>query len=182
MRIWIATALFFSLLLSACTGSPASSDASGGARWGEYRTFGFVPGGSSSGEVNSILRAEITRQLNARGFTRSNNPDLLVGLSVQTQEQMKIRGVAGTTGGAAARYQFLEDYYRQMPATHTTDIDKYTEGRLTIDLLDVQQKRMVWRGRTQGRITQEMYAHPQRTLAAAVDEILRKLPAAARTN
>lgn len=181
MRIWIATALFVSLLLSACAGSPAASVSGGGARWGEYRTFDFVPGGSSSGEVNSILRAEITRQLNARGFTRSNNPDLLVSISVQTQEKLNLPRTA-TTGGAAARYQFLEDYYRQMPASQTTNINKYTEGRLTVDLLDVQQKRMIWRGRTQGRLTQEMYANPHSTLATAVDEVMRKLPAAARAN
>ncbi|SDZ87202.1 DUF4136 domain-containing protein [Microbulbifer marinus] len=180
MRIWIASALLVSLLLSACAGSPASSASGSGARWGEYRTFGFVPGGSSSGEVNSILRAEISRQLNARGLTRSSNPDLLVSISVQTQEKVRAPKVAGTTGGAAARYPFLEEYYRQLPPSHTTNIDKYTEGRLTVDILDVQQKRMVWRGRTQGRITQEMYANPQGTLAAAVSEVFRRFPVQSR--
>ncbi|SDJ54574.1 DUF4136 domain-containing protein [Microbulbifer yueqingensis] len=152
--------------------SPTGSE----GQWEKYETFNFVPSGGSDGRVVSTLHAEVSRQLNARGMKRSRNPDVLVNIAVHTRQRSKAR--AGTAGFAAARYPFLQDYYRDLSKKHVTDIDGETEGRLTIDVLDVKQGEMVWRGRTGGRITPAMMQEPEETLATAVDEIFREFPKA----
>ncbi|WP_237059062.1 DUF4136 domain-containing protein [Microbulbifer sediminum] len=145
-------------------------------QWEKYDTFNFVPSGGSDGRVVSILHAEVSRQMNARGMKRSRNPDVLVNIAVHARQRSKTR--VGTTGFAAARYPFLQEYYRELSEKHVTDIDGETEGRLTIDVLDVEQGEMVWRGRTGGRITTSMMQEPEETLATAVDEIFREFPKA----
>ncbi|AOS98419.1 hypothetical protein AUP74_03053 [Microbulbifer aggregans] len=172
-----AVILALTLLVAACAGTSTSSGAAAEGRWGQYRTFGFVRSGDSvrSGEVAAILRAEVTRQMNARGLTQSSNPDLLVHLAVDTEQRVQVPG-ARSTGGAAARFPFLEEYYSQLPPGHATDLNRVTEGRLTIDVLDVQQRQLVWRGRAQRKVTSQMMANPQPALAGAVDDIFRRFP------
>lgn len=174
-----AAALAMSLFLAACAGSPSSSGAAAEGRWGQYRTFGFVPSRDSvrSSQVASILRAEVTRQMNARGLTQSSNPDLLVHFAVDTEERVQVPG-ARSTGAAAARFPFLEEYYRQLPPGHATDLNRVTEGRLTIDILDVQQQRLVWRGTAERRVTQQMMDNPQPALSSVVNDIFRRFPRA----
>ncbi|MFI2810685.1 MULTISPECIES: DUF4136 domain-containing protein [Microbulbifer] len=171
------TALFLSLFLAGCSGASVFSSADDDSRWGDYRTFGFVQSGGANSRVESILQAEVTRQLNARGMTRSTSPDILVNIAAYTEKLPKTR-ISRTTGFAAARYPFLQEYYRDLGEKHLTDIDEQTEGRLTIDVLDVRQREMVWRGRTRGRITPAMMADPQAALASAVNEVFQKFPKA----
>ncbi|KUJ84405.1 DUF4136 domain-containing protein [Microbulbifer flavimaris] len=172
-----AAALAMSLFLAACAGSPTSSGAAAEGRWGQYRTFGFVPGRDSvrSSQVASILRSEVARQMNARGLTQSSNPDLLVHFAVSTEERVQAPRTR-STGAAAARYPFLEEYYRQLPPGHATDLNRVTEGRLTIDVLDVQQRQLVWRGRAERRVTPQMMTNPQPALSGAVNDIFRRFP------
>lgn len=173
----IAAIAAITVLVAACAGSSSTSGTAADGRWGQYRTFGFVHGEDSvrSGEVAAILRAEVTRQMNARGLTQSSSPDLLVHLAVDTEQRLQVPG-ARTTGGAAARFPFLEEYYRQLPPGHATDLNRVTEGRLTIDLLDVQQRQLVWRGQAQRRVTQQMMDNPQPALSAVVNDVFRRFP------
>lgn len=176
MRYSIVIFFIASLLVAGCEAPQIFSYPGSGGQWEEYRTFNFVPSGGSDSRVASILQAEVSRQLNARGMTRSRNPDVLVNIAVHTRQRSKMK--VGTTGFAAARYPFLQEYYRDLSKKHVTDIDQETEGRLTIDVLDVKQGEMVWRGRTGGRITPVMMENPEETLATAVDEIFREFPTA----
>lgn len=182
MKTWVIASAILSLVLWGCSSSSTSSKAAAGARWGEYRTFAFAskPSGARS-EVESTLRAEVAKQLNARGLTRSSNPDILIQISVDTEQRVQTPNVP-PTGGAAARYPFMEEYVRSLPPTYSTSIDQFTEGRLTIDAIDVQQRRQVWRGQTQKRLTQQMLANPQATAARAVEEIFRSVPRTVRSN
>lgn len=182
MKTWVIASAILSLLLWGCSSSSTSSRAAADARWGEYRTFGFAtqPSGAGSG-VESTLRAEVAKQLNARGLTRSSNPDILIHMSVDTEQRVRTPNVR-TTGGAAARYAFMEEYLRSLPPTYSTSIDQFTEGRLTIDAIDVRQRKQVWRGQTQQRLTRQMLANPQATAARAVDEIFRSVPRTVSSN
>ena len=182
MKTWVIAWAIVSLVLWGCSSSPTSSKAAVDARWGEYRTFAFAtqPSGASS-SVESTLRAEVAKQLNARGLTQSSNPDILIQMSVDTEQRVRTPKVR-STGGAAARYPFMEEYLRTLPASYSTSIDQYTEGRLTIDAIDVRQRRQVWRGQTRQRLTQQMLANPQATAARAVDEIFRNVPRTVSSN
>ena len=62
--------------------------------------------------------------------------------------------------------------------THQTRIDQFTEGTLKIDLIDNEQRKMVWQGSTRGRLTKKDLENAQAVLDAAVVEIFQKFPIA----
>ena len=91
--------------------------------------------------------------MEARGFTKSDDPDLGIGYD-----------------------PYYDVYYDGWGTSHETRIDQYTEGKLDIDLNDVKQRKLVWQGTTKGRLTKKDYANAQKTLDEAVVEIFTQFP------
>jgi hypothetical protein len=147
----------------------------------EYKTYNFTAVVDTDGQPyqsleSGYLKAATSRELEARGYTRSEDPDLLVNFSIETQEKVRSRSVP-TAGGGLAYDPFYDDvYYGGWGASHTTRIDQYTEGTLNIDLIDKRGARVVWQGATRGRLTKKDYENPQATLDGAVTEIFGQFP------
>lgn len=155
------------------------------ADFSQYRTYGFVQVPGEDGQPYEslelrYLKDAATRELEARGFRRSDDPDLLVNFSIDTQEKVRSRSVP--TGGYGVGYDpFYDVYFDGWAMTHETRIEQYTEGNLDIDVIDPQQRKVVWQGTTKGRLTRKDYENPQATLSGAVQEIFRQFPVAPAT-
>lgn len=170
-------ALSSTFTLSGCASSETERTAY--AAFGQYRTFGFAPVSGSNGRAMSLAQNEVSQQLMARGLVPSNNPDLLV--NVQVRANPAVRMPKNTNlGGAAARYPYLEEYYRNQPSGPHANVNQFTEGHLTIDLLDARQKHVVWRGHTAHPVTRQVLNNPERSMDRAVVEAFRSFPRRAR--
>lgn len=169
------------LLLGACASSPSTttmSDPTVNLR--DYETFNFVqydqsPDAAYETLEAGYLKAAARRELETRGFTFSDDPDLLVNFSVDTQEKLRTRTVPRSTWGVGYD-PFYDVYYEGWGTTHETRIDQYTEGYLDIDLIDAEQRKLVWQGTTKGRLTEKDYENVQQTLELAVREIFQQFP------
>ncbi len=183
-RHWrkLGAALLGTALLAACSSEPntvSTSDPS--ANFSAYKTYAFVHDlGTDSKPYQSLettyLINAVSREMEARGFTRSATPDVAVNFAIETQEKVRTRSVP--TGGYGVGYDpYYDVYYDGWSTRHTTRIDQYTEGKLKIDLIDVEARKLVWQGSTKGRIGKKEEQNWQGTLEGAVVDIFLGFPA-----
>lgn len=173
------------LSLVACASKPQTrSMVDPGADLTAFKTFNFVQYDQSPDKPYetlelTYLRNATQRQMEMRGFTLSDNPDLVVNFSLDSKEKVRTRSVP-TTGYGIGYDPFYDVYYDDWYTTHQTRVDQYTEGHLDIDLIDAAQRKLVWQGSTQGRITQKDLENAQATLEQAVADIFTEFPVTAQ--
>jgi hypothetical protein len=143
----------------------------------KYQSFGFVerPDTDQSGYTTLItryLKDAVTREMLARGYAQSEQPDLLVNFSVGAQD--KVEGSSWPDVGVGwGRWSRGWGWGGTFGGR---DIRTVTEGSLTIDVVDQQRKELVWSGRAKGRVTSEAEDNPQPAIDEAVAAIFAKYP------
>ncbi|NRB71739.1 MAG: DUF4136 domain-containing protein [Xanthomonadales bacterium] len=153
----LASALL--LLLNACASGPTiKSDYDPSVDFSQYRTYNFFkPMGIENPNYSSLLgqmfRQAISREMEARGYTLSPNPDLLMNVSAQMQDKTKVTTYNEPYYGGYYGYRagFYDPWYGYGGGTRT-QVSQYTEGTVNIDMVDAQEKRMVWEGVAIGRV------------------------------
>ncbi len=151
------------ILLASCASKPTiESDYDHTIDFSQYKTYGFfspmgIENANYSSIFGSIFRDAISKEMESRGYTVSDNPDLMINVSGRLQDKTKVtttsdpymhggyygyrRGAYGTWGG-----------YGYGTSTH---VSQYTEGTINVDMVDRAQKRMVWEGVAVGRVNEK---------------------------
>jgi len=168
------------LALAGCTSGPSiyvNTDPS--ASFSTYRTYNFMeplgtdrPGYSSV--LSEFLRIAAARELEARGYRKSDNPDLLINFNVQTQE--KVQSSTTPTGPAYGGYYGYRRGYYGVWGGYETTVTQYTEGTLTVDVVDAARKQLAWDGTAVGRVRETDRQNLQPAVDAVVAQIFAKFP------
>lgn len=164
-----ALALLGLVLVAACSSPRVIANCDPSADFSAYRTYGFPPrlgtDEASYGSILSqVLKSAAERELAARGYEPSDDPDLLVNFFLDTEE--KTRTVE--TPGVAYGYGMYTGY--------DTTVVNYTEGTLHIDLVDRERKQLVWEGIVIGRVTDDVRKKLQEKVDKAVAEVFAEYP------
>jgi hypothetical protein len=145
---------------------------------GSFTTFGFSPKlGTDRDEGAQTLLSqffiEFTRdQMELRGYKYTDkNPEIEINFYVSTKE--KIRTTSTPTAGGY--YGFRGGYYGAYGGYDTT-IQQYTEGTVTVDLVNNSTDKLVWEGTAIGRITSEVDNNLREAVSVVVIDIFKKYP------
>jgi hypothetical protein len=176
----IRTYLKFSLvaaaaiILTACSSGPkiyVNEDPN--ADLGGFKTFGFEPRlGTDRGDGTQSLLSQFfinaaKQEMELRGYIYTpDSPDLGINFYVSTKE--KIRSTSTPTAGGY--YGYRGGYYGSYGGYETT-VKQYTEGTVTIDLINMSTDKLVWEGTAVGRISSDV----QENLEEAVDEVVLEI-------
>lgn len=167
---------FLLIITASCSSIKVSSDFDKTAGFTSYKTYAFTPEALAFplDDINrNRLLGAIEKELAAKGFTKSDNPDVLIDLNIKAQTQQT--ATATSTGGYYGRgYRYG---YGGGFSTTTINYDTYTDGTLFIDMIDATKKQLVWQGR--GTKTLEEDASQQRreeNINYAVKQIFVKYP------
>jgi hypothetical protein len=170
------------LLLTGCASGPeVRADYDKAADFGRYRTFGFVaPAGTDTGEPRSLatqsLQNAAAREMENRGYTRSDEPDLVINFKGKLEEKTDIESVPGAYYGSAWGYRGLYGApYGGWGGTQTYT-SRYTLGTLVIDIVDREQREVVFQGTTEGIVTEKMRENQEQTISQAVATVFSKYP------
>ena len=113
----------------------------------QYQTYNFLEFDSQvlvdierRPENIDHLKAAISRELEARGLTQSDNPDLHVNIGVVVKEEVQTRE---TNVREDMRYLGQRNYTWQV---QEVPVGTYNEGTVTIDLVDAAKSELVWEG------------------------------------
>lgn len=142
-----------------------------------YHTYGFIakPSTDRAGYTTLTTRSietSVNREMQARGYTLADNPDLIINFSVATKD--KIEGSTGpdfALGYGRGRWGWgwgVGGYYN--------DIRTVTEGSLTVDVVDHGRNELVWSGTAVGQIGKKELDNPNPAIDAGVTEIFRRYP------
>ncbi|MBE9489713.1 MAG: DUF4136 domain-containing protein [Bacteroidetes bacterium] len=172
MRLLKTLSLLLLLIaVTSCTSVRVAADYDKAADFNSYKTFAFFKTGIDKAEINDLDKRRILRaietELIAKGFTKSENPDLLISIFTKSRQKVNIYNSGYGYYGYGWRWS---PFYWGNPYVSTS-----TEGTLYIDLIDANKKELVWQGMGTGYLTQNMEKKEAR-FKEFVAKIMEKYP------
>ena len=148
---------------------------------GAFATFGFAPelGTNRDDGTETLLSqffVESTRtQMELRGYKyTAEDPDLRINFYVSTKEKIRATSSPAAGGGYSG---FRGGYYGYGAyGGYETNVQQYTEGTVTIDLVNNASNKLVWEGTAIGRITSEVDNNLQAVVRVVVTDVFKKYP------
>ena len=170
------------IFLAGCTTGPTVRvDKDAAANLSQYRTFGFYDRQETdkprySTLTTARLKDATIRELERLGYCHDeSNPDLLINLSANVADRtdvnktpVPVRGVYGYRPAGFVAWS---------GTAYSVDVRQYKAGTLVIDLIDAQQKRLVWRGIAEGELNKGNQKDPAGTIDRAVTSIFSQFAA-----
>ncbi len=152
-----------------CSSGPnILSDYDRNADFGSYTTYNFMEG---AGPENSSYQSffsqymvkAISIEMEKRGYTKSDNPDLLLNFNAILRDKTDVRttsapppmmrggyyGYRGASYGAWGGYGYGTE----------THVSQYTEGTFNIDIVDAKKKQLIWEAVGVGKVTEKALAN-----------------------
>jgi len=128
----------------------------------QFKTYAYYsPMGIENPNYSSLLgqmfRDAIDAQMLSRGYVISANPDLLINVSARLEDKTKVTTMSDPMMGGGY-YGYRDDMYDPWGGYGygtSTHVSQYTEGTVNVDMVDIDQKRMVWEGVAIGRINEK---------------------------
>jgi hypothetical protein len=181
--IAVAGILAMTMALNGCASShDIRSDFDPEADFSQYKTYNFfADAGPHEGSYQSFFSqymvAAISREMDARGYVKSDNPDLLVNFNAILSDKIDVRttpapmhsGYYGYRGG-------FYDPWMSYGYAQETSVSQYTEGTFNIDLVDARRKKLVWEAVGVGRVSQKAKEELQQRVNAGVAEYFKRYP------
>jgi hypothetical protein len=182
-RVAAATACVAVALLGAgCASGPdIRADYDRAADFGKFRTYGFVAqAATDTAEFRSLatqtLQAAAAREMEARGYARSDTPDLVINFTGKLEEKTDIESTPAPYYGPG--YGYGGWYGSPWGGYGGTEVTtrRYKVGTLVMDVVDREKRQAVFQGGIEGVVTKEMLANKQAALNQAVAHIFSKYP------
>ena len=164
--------ILFVLVLTSCNTVKVATDYDKEVNFEQYETFAFFKPGIDNAEISDLDKKRILRaiadELMEEGLTVSENPDLLVSIFTETEKNVNIYHNNFAYGYG---WGWSPWYWGHRPNVSTT-----TEGTLYIDLIDADQKQLVWQGMGSAALELDDVDDKTERINEIVDEILEKYP------
>lgn len=171
------------LLLAACaTGPNIRTDQDPQADFNRYRTWAFytpiaMESSGYSTWITTRIKDNVRREMEARGYRYDeSSPDLRVNFQGILQDKLDVYSMPRM--GYDYFYGYRHAYFAPSPFwDNDTVVRQYTEGTLTVDVVDAQHKRLLWTGAAIGRVSNKQ-TQPQKMaeIDAAISGIFAQYP------
>ncbi|MGM0636162.1 MAG: DUF4136 domain-containing protein [Bacteroidota bacterium] len=138
--------LIFSILilgfLASCSSVSVATDYDSEVDFSKYKTFAFFKPGIDEVQISDLDKRRILKaiefELEQKGFTKSEDPDLLV--NIFTEEQENVNVYQNNFGWG---YGWGWGWGWGMPMTQ---VSRNVEGTLFIDFIDRNNNQLIWQG------------------------------------
>ncbi len=171
--------IFLAVAAVACSSIQTSYDYDKTVDFTGYKTYAYTPEAANFGPyqlTGDRIIAAIDREMAERGFTKSDNPDVLIDIRAKLEEKQDATATTTGTGmygyGAPYRYGYGGGF-----TTTQINVNEYTEGTLIINMVDKESDKLVWQGR--GTKTLNETASPEKketNINTGVSMIFDKYP------
>ena len=175
-RFKITTLLLLFVMLSSCSSVRVATDYDKEADFNNYKTFAFFKPGIDKAKLNDIDKRRILRaieaELMAKGYTKSENPDVLVSIFTKSNQRVNVYnntwGYGSWGWGGYGRWGYGSGFGNQ--------VSTQTEGVLFIDLIDAKKKEMIWQGSGTGYLVTKNVEKKEARIKEFVSQMLTQFP------
>lgn len=188
VRNALAAAALLALLAACATGPEIRTQSVPELDLSRYSTYNYVEHpGTDRGNYRSIttryLEEAVDRQMAARSFTKSDHPQLLIDF--HTSQRQRLQGEIGPFPdwggwGWGWGWGWGPGWWGPGPGPWGlggwNDIEAYTEGTLTIDVIDAHTRDAIWSGSAVSRVERAALEHPRGSIDETIDRIFAKFP------
>ena len=171
--------LLLALFLTSCVSVKVAADYDTNASFEDYKTFAFYKTGIDKAEISDLDKRRILRaieyELLAKGYTKSENPDMLVSIFTKSKEQVNVWNNAwggwgwGAWGWGGFGPGWGWGWNQPMVSTKT-------QGQLYIDLIDTSKKELIWQGSGTGYLVTKNMEKKEERIKEFVTKIMEKYP------
>jgi len=160
------------------------SDTDPSANFSQYQTYNFfdpmgIEGGYNSPVFGEHFRAAISREMGQHRYRQSDNPDLMINVTIRSDDRVKMTSYTAPYMSGA--------YYNRPGGAHygsslgvgvsvSQRATKVTEASIFIDLVDVEQHRVVWQGVAVLDVTDKVAQQLRDATYTAVNEVFKQYP------
>lgn len=166
--------LFLIFLVVSCSSVNVYNDYDKKVDFTQFKTFAFYKPGVDKVEISDLDKKRILKSIEAemlaKGFTKSENPDLLVNFFTKSREQVDVNAFNNSWG-----YGYGYGWNPYIWGGNRTSVRTSTQGTLFIDLIDAKKKEMIWQGEGQGEIFKNQN-NKEKRIQEFVTEILKQYP------
>ncbi|AWM33694.1 DUF4136 domain-containing protein [Hymenobacter nivis] len=175
------------LALGLAAGAPAwaqatQTDQKTDTDFTRYKTYNFMDEAARNDSASADLGANIfdlkravVHEMEARGYQRAAQPDLLVNIGISTRLLTQTRETNFLNDGAP--YYIGQRNYRWQ--AQNIPVGHYRAGTATIDVVDAARREQVWQGTTTTILSRKPNKAAQQ-IDKGVAEAFAKFPARAR--
>lgn len=169
--------LLLVMVATSCSSVRVAADYDKNAQFSQFKTFAFYKPGIDKAEISDLDKRRILRaietELLAKGYTKSENPDMLVSIFTKSQQRVDVYNNAWGYGGWGWG-GFGPGWgwgWNQQPSVSTR-----TEGTLYIDFIDANKKELIWQGMGTGHLVTKNMEKKEARIQEFVAKVMEKYP------
>lgn len=183
------------LIVSSCNTVRVASDYDQTVNFNEYKTYAFYKPGIDKAEISDLDKKRVLRaietEMEAKGFTKSENPAVLVSIFAKANKRVDVyqnnfgfRGGWGWGGFGYGGFGWGGGFgpWWGGGAYNGNTVSERIEGILYIDLLDVDKKQLVWQGKGTTSLISGNVDKREARIQEIVKEIMEVYPPALASN
>ncbi|MEO9512653.1 MAG: DUF4136 domain-containing protein [Flavobacteriaceae bacterium] len=169
------------IFLASCSSVRVIADYDKEADFKTYKTYAFYKTGIDKAQISDLDKKRILKAIDtemaSRGFIKSQQPDILV--SIFTKERERVDVYNNNFGWGYGGFYNPWVWGPGFGWGNGSNVSTRTEGSLYIDLIDTQNKELVWQGRGVGTLnnTKNIEKKEER-IREFVAQILQEYPPA----
>ena len=161
------------IILTSCSSIRVNSDYDKKVDFSAFKTYAFYKTGIDKVEISDLdkkrILYSIEETLSAKGFTKSETPDLWINFFTKEREQVDVNQFNIGWG-----YGWGWGWNPWIWGGNTT-VNRYPEGTLTIDIIDAKKKELIWQGEGEGVLTKDTNKKDE-NIKEFVTKILEQYP------
>lgn len=165
--------LLLTILVTSCSSVRVASDYDREVNFNQYESYAFFKPGIDKAEISDLDKKRILRAIEAemqrKGFTKSEDPDLLVSIFTKTNENINI--YQNNMMGWGYGWGWHPWYW----GSGFNTVNRTSEGTLYIDLIDAEGKELVWQGMGTAALASKVNRKQER-INEIVAKIMEKYP------
>lgn len=173
-------ALLIFLAASCSSSVKVTSDYDKQADFAKYKTYAFSQESLALpvGDLNRArVIAAVENEMAAKGFSKSEDPDLIVDILVRAEEKVDATATTSGTGYYGGRYGGMRYGYGGGFTSTSINYEEYIEGTMFINFVDASTEKIVWQGRGTKTIDEDANAEKREAnINAAINAIIAEYP------
>jgi hypothetical protein len=167
--------LLSAIVLFSCNSVKVTSDYDSKVNFKSYKTFAFYKPEIDRAKISDLDKKRILRAIEGalleKGFTKSNAPDMLVGIFAKSREKVNINQNQNNQG-----FGWRWNPWMMNGLNSNIQVSQFSEGTLFIDFIDTTKKELIWQGVGSGALKTQNREKKEIRIKEFVAEIMTQFP------